>query len=290
MCGIPYQNHGFLTKKIELLKSGIVINGMTTFNVTLNNLNIDSLEYLKKYYGEWNNNALGQLMNKKIFGTSGTNCVLSTVNLDGMSSEQAVDIKVVDTIEKVKPTQKILSSFDNYTLEYTTYGDSLFVIPLENCEDIVGFDWNTIDPSFDVCSENGGWWKPKGSLKQKSLHGWLFRSKSENYLHNFYPIKNAEHIQQLKPVTPKQSENTISELISTHGKIMKYGIGILVIFPEEIFKKHCTKNIITIKNPNNTEEYNGIKNVEKYGYFFENDAQSFINSIIPYSTCYEEVD
>ena len=190
--GIPYQNHGFLTKKIELLKSGIIINSMSTFHITLNNLNIETIEYLKKYYGEWNINALGELMNKKIFDTSGTNCIFGKYNLDSVLPEQAVDIKVVDTIEKVKPTQNVLSSFDNYTLEYTTYGDSLFVIPLVNCEDIVGFDWNTIDPSFDVCSENGGWWKPKGSLKEKSLQGWLFRSKSKNYLHNFYPIKHAK--------------------------------------------------------------------------------------------------
>ena len=107
-----------------------------------------------------------------------------------------------------------------------------------------------------------------------------------------------EHVQLPTPVvkspaklTKKNVEAHISkteteqlppflQMIANNGSISNYGIGFIVSFPQAIFAAECQKNIISITDTGNGKEYNGIKNVEKKGYFFENEAKPFIESLI----------
>ena len=401
---------------------------MSSFDITLHSLSEESLSFLRSKYKIFNIYELGQKMNQELYGKEGTNFVFCSVPLDGnkMVVEKVIDTsavteekpKVTEVMAKketpsetIEPAEKklvhfkinnnLLAPIQHFTL--TSYGNAMFVVPNNLEASYIGKDWSTIDKSFVVNQENGGWWKEQGTLNKSTFCGWLFRSKMNSYLeglfnpkatenyqvnaygngilvippyncftsyenwdkfidHSFkvseemggwwkpygflkeevwgwffkyeaksyleqflkmtikikFPTKGKEakiktsHVEKVEepvevliepsklpsPVakspaklTKKNVEAHISktekeqlppflQMIANNGSISNYGIGFIVSFPQAIFSAECQKNIISIADTGNGKEYNGIKNVEKKGYFFENEAKPFIESLI----------
>lgn len=202
------------------------------------------------------------------------------------------------------------SDIKHYGLEH--YGKGLLLEPPYNftLSEKDGYkNWSQYDKKFSVDTENGGWWKPLGSLEDKTKHGWFFKVKNQEYLENMLGVKlqpketstpkkeahqEDEKVEDEVPTTPeiKPSAFTppapkkelqplaedlkIEEVINKYGKIIPYGIGFIVSFTEEIFKTHAKKNVITLTNASG-KEFNGIKHTEKNGYFFEEEAKESIS-------------
>ena len=198
------------------------------------------------------------------------------------------------------------SDIKQYQLEH--YGQGLLLIPPYNFtlnEKDEYKNWSHYDKKFSVDNENGGWWKPFGSLVQKNIHGWFFKINNQKYLEDMVDVKlpfKKEQISSPKKVTgtlevpttpeitasvftppaPKkevkailQDDLTIEDVLVKFGNIMPYGIGFIVSFPSEIFETYAKKNVITLTNKSG-KEFNGIKHSEKNGYFFEEEAKECV--------------
>jgi hypothetical protein len=202
------------------------------------------------------------------------------------------------------------SDIKQYQLEH--YGKGLLLEPPYNftLSEKDGYKkWSHYDKKFSVDNENGGWWKPLGSLEDKTKHGWFFKVKNQEYLENMLGVKlqpketsapekedhqEDEKVEDEVPTTPEikpsaftppapkkahkplEEDLNIEEVINKYGKIIPYGIGFIVSFPEETFKTHAKKNVITLTNASG-KEFNGIKHTEKNGYFFEEEAKESIS-------------
>ena len=90
------------------------------------------------------------------------------------------DINITEVVPKDTITNVSKSSKDYLSLQ--EYGKGMLLKCLSKENPLYGKNWSSIFPDFD--DSHGGWWKPLGSLKNKSLEGWFFKIDYLNDLLN----------------------------------------------------------------------------------------------------------